>query len=1261
MAGNHDDEWPDDLAADAAKSAPIAKASIWGSPAGKARLAKRLVGMLPAHKTYVEPFAGAASVLFAKEPAETEVVNDLDPDIAHAYKAIKGLSPDGLKKLKAMNWTGSKSTFERVYDSNPTGDVEKLYKFLYLAAHSYGSMRKRSMDPSSDGQTPKVMDRLEKQLARVKKLTVRSGDYAQVVKDYDSKDTLFYLDPPYTGYNAAVKEDEFDDEKFFDVLKSIKGRFLLTCGIRGPLPQNVRKQGGWTAKTIRPPRTIGSMKGVGGPKVLSTLLASNYPLSESTKKALSALEADGFVVKDYEPEVDKAWDDLETGEVEKGEYRQPFGTFGGSFRYAERLAKKIPEHKVYVEPFAGAAAVLYRKEPVDKEVLADLDDDVVFLHKYAKGIDEATVARLKKYDWSGTQANWQRVIKLEPKNDDERFFKLVYRRTMGRDARPDATHMAGAREGQAGPNPEKFLKAAARLKGVDVIKSDYKATIKKYDGPDTFFFIDPPYPGEWFDKSKAVDINDFVDVLKTIKGKFIAVVNDNAEHTAAFKSVGKVFRLAINEASGTGGGKQAKRLFVSNFDVRKAFGEDVEPDDGQRSGTAKSELAIEWKFQRVEKAERGADAPHEVFGEVLVPDEVDAQGDTYSVEEVEAACRKFNEVTAEEGQADHAGRQHSKRLSIKGVRIIESYCAPADMVVEGRKIKKGTWLMRWQILDPALWADIEADRVTGFSIGGSAVKTAIGKCAVAKAGLDGIVKPGAGAQHRLTDIEVNEVSAVDRAANKRKFIIVKSEDGMAGEHDGDVEKAGPFIGPKGGKYADAQHKIPWHPPTDRYSGKMDQDQHSDMANVHAQEAHTLRAAAQRSTHKPSKSAFETAAKLHDKAKAAHERAASVHGTRGSSARDRDAATESAHAASNDAQDETSRARAISAANHAATWNKPAKPAKKDDSMTDEERLAAAKAKLEEDTEKNAKDEADADAAQKAAAEKTAKAKFEADAAQKAKDEADAEAAQKAAAAAFDEAAKAAGAANHPADCTCPICESMKAAKSIISAGADEPAKKAASAHMALLNEKKDALVKAAGDLVGAVDKLDVDKGMAALDAMSSIVWKMRDDFSVVKLTKSETPAAHALIEKAQAEARVEIEKAHAELATKRALIVAKKAAGACATVDPEKKKSDDDKLDKALDALAGVTKALGEVHGRLDKMEKAQQAEAEEKAKAKAEAEAEKAKDEKLAGVTKALIDMSGRLAKIEKTTPAPNSAPAGGRSGTEKSDEEWPSDMARK
>jgi site-specific DNA-adenine methylase len=53
-------------------------------------------------------------------------------------------------------------------------------------------------------------------------------------------------------------------------------------------------------------------------------------------------------------------------------------------------------------------------------------------------------------------------------------------------------------------NPEKYLRAAERLKDVSVLHQDYKKTIAQLDGPDTFFFLDPPYPGEWFDKDAVI-------------------------------------------------------------------------------------------------------------------------------------------------------------------------------------------------------------------------------------------------------------------------------------------------------------------------------------------------------------------------------------------------------------------------------------------------------------------------------------------------------------------------------------------------------------------------------------------------------------------------------------------------------------------------------------------------------------------------------------------------------------------------------------
>jgi DNA adenine methylase len=543
--------------------------TIWGSPAGKKKLAERLVALLPAHKTYVEPFAGSGAVLFAKDPAETEVINDADPDIAQAYRIIKRLTRKQLERLQRMSWTGDEATFKRLIDASPTDDVGWLHRFLYLTHFSYGKMRGKSFSPSTQGIEARTGERIEAFAPRLKNVRIYGGDYEKVVRKYDGPDTVFFLDPPYAGYNVDIGEGDFDEERFLGVLKSLEGKFLLTYGVRGKLPALLDKAG-FHIKRIRTPRSIGSMRGVGGPSLLTQLVVANYELTEKA-------DADGEpLIEDWDGqlELDDRPGEPSVADEEEVEKAQAFGTFGGSHHYAKRIVPLIPEHKTYAEPFAGAAAVLYVKEPSEKEVIADLDADVVFLHRSIKAMSPERVEELaRRFEWKCTEQSFRKARDMEPKDEVERFYKLVFVRTHARDCRPDGTHPARNHLGST-TNPEKYLRAAERLKDVTVLHQDYRKTIDQLDGPDTFFFLDPPYPGEWYDKDAAVDLGEFVEALGKIKGRFIAVLNDSPENVAAFKKLGRVFRLKVHEASGTGGAKTASRLFCANFKVAKA--DDIE-------------------------------------------------------------------------------------------------------------------------------------------------------------------------------------------------------------------------------------------------------------------------------------------------------------------------------------------------------------------------------------------------------------------------------------------------------------------------------------------------------------------------------------------------------------------------------------------------------------------------------------------------------------------------------------------------------------
>lgn len=118
----------------------------------------------------------------------------------------------------------------------------------------------------------------------------------------------------------------------------------------------------------------------------------------------------------------------------------------------------------------------------------------------------------------------------------------------------------------------------------------------------------------------------------------------------------------------------------------------------------------------VKRAVISKDDQHYALGIVLEPDIVDAQNDTYSAEDIRSAFEKF---------AEHyrtIGLMHKTMLAHDKVSILENYLAPSDFQSGDVLVKKGTWLMGVRVNDPELWAGVRDGSITGFSIGGSAIR-----------------------------------------------------------------------------------------------------------------------------------------------------------------------------------------------------------------------------------------------------------------------------------------------------------------------------------------------------------------------------------------------------------------------------------------------------------------------------------------------------------------------------------------------------------
>lgn len=211
---------------------------------GKSLLAKRIIERIPSHHCYVEPFAGAAWVLFKKAESKVEVINDINKDVVTLYRCLQWHLEEFIRYFK---WVLiARDEFERLKRANPDTltDIQRAARFYYLQQSCFGG---RISSPSFGyGLTrgPKLnLLRIEEQLSaahlRLSRVYVECLPYSDIISRYDSTETFFYLDPPYWNCENYYGKGIFSREDFSQLatqLRDIKGKFILslndTTGVR---------------------------------------------------------------------------------------------------------------------------------------------------------------------------------------------------------------------------------------------------------------------------------------------------------------------------------------------------------------------------------------------------------------------------------------------------------------------------------------------------------------------------------------------------------------------------------------------------------------------------------------------------------------------------------------------------------------------------------------------------------------------------------------------------------------------------------------------------------------------------------------------------------------------------------------------------------------------------------------------------------------------------------------------------------------------
>lgn len=231
---------------------------------------------------------------------------------------------------------------------------------------------------------------------------------------------------------------------------------------------------------------------------------------------------------------------------------------GGKWRTAPKIIQHFPPHRIYVEPFGGAASVLLRKNPTYAEVYNDMDGEVVNVFRVLR--DPIRSARLRSaleltpfardefvgaYDDDGVEDPVERARRTIVKSfmgfGSSAIHDVFPRGMRTRPSSwtpPTGFRSNSSRSGTTAATdwsryPALVPAFCARLADVVIENRDALEVIAQHDTPDTLFYVDPPYLGETrhtnrtqgkvytHEMTEEEDHRALAEVLKEVEGMVV--------------------------------------------------------------------------------------------------------------------------------------------------------------------------------------------------------------------------------------------------------------------------------------------------------------------------------------------------------------------------------------------------------------------------------------------------------------------------------------------------------------------------------------------------------------------------------------------------------------------------------------------------------------------------------------------------------------------------------------------------------------------
>lgn len=258
---------------------------------------------------------------------------------------------------------------------------------------------------------------------------------------------------------------------------------------------------------------------------------------------------------------------------------------GGKKQSVVRIVKLFPDHKVYVEPFAGGATMFFHKvdnRPSPVNVIADTDCDLI---RFYKGVAKGALRRCRHVERHGKGSLVETARRIWKKKKSKskltpcEYLMISKASYGGNISRSVPSFPASSKSHKKTlvsvfKNLDRYEDVLRKAK---IYCADFEKVMKKHDGKDTLFYLDPPYiegHARMYEHEKLSPERIKKVILKT-KGKVMLSYNwsptierifckDKRFHCASI-GIGHQFGVGTHWKRQ----REKKELLITNFPLRK--------------------------------------------------------------------------------------------------------------------------------------------------------------------------------------------------------------------------------------------------------------------------------------------------------------------------------------------------------------------------------------------------------------------------------------------------------------------------------------------------------------------------------------------------------------------------------------------------------------------------------------------------------------------------------------------------------------------